>query len=81
MGKRILIAGGSGMFGQYLNVVTAQENNISTLYNTHSGNCAEFKNDLADITNIESIKKIFNSFKPGVVTHSVASANPIHFPG
>jgi len=81
MEKRILITGGSGLLGQYLNVVTAKGNNILTLYNTHVGNCAEFKNIMADITNFESIKEIFLSFKPEVVIHSAAITNPIPFPG
>ncbi len=81
MEKRILITGGSGLLGQYLNVVTAKGNNILTLYNTHVGICAEFKNEMADITNFESIKEIFQSFKPEVVIHSAAITNPIPFPG
>ncbi|GMR25648.1 MAG: SDR family oxidoreductase [Ignavibacteria bacterium] len=80
MEKRILITGGSGLLGQYLNVVTAKENNILTLYNTHIGNCVEFKNEKADITNFESIKEIFPSFKPEIVIHSAAATNPIPFP-
>jgi dTDP-4-dehydrorhamnose reductase len=81
MEKRILITGGSGLLGQYLNVVTAKGNNILTLYNTHVGNCIEFKNEKADITNFESIKEIFQSFKPEIVIHSAAATNPIPFPG
>ena len=81
MKKRILITGGSGLLGQYLNVITAKGNNILTLYNTHVGNCAEFKNEMGDITNFESTKKIFQSFKPGLVIHSAAITNPIPFPG
>lgn len=81
MEKRILITGGSGLLGQYLNVVTAKGNNILTLYNSHVGNCAEFNNKIADITNFESIRKILSSFKPEIVIHSAASANPIPFLG
>ena len=81
MEKRILITGGSGLLGQYLNVVAAKGNNFLTLYNSHVGNCAEFNNKIADITNFESIRKILSSFKPEIVIHSAASANPIPFPG
>jgi dTDP-4-dehydrorhamnose reductase len=81
MEKRILITGGSGLLGQYLNIVTANGNNILTLHNTQVGNCVKFNNEMIDITNFESIKEIFQSFKPEIAIHSAAITNPIPFHG
>ena len=78
--KKILITGGSGLLGQYINIEAAKENDILTLYNQHSGNCTEFKNALADITNFTLMKGIFSTFKPDVVIHTAAITNPVPLP-
>ena len=78
--RKILITGGSGLLGQYINIEAAKENDILTLYNQHSGNCTEFKNALADITNFTLMKGIFSTFKPDVVIHTAAITNPVPLP-
>lgn len=80
MMNKILITGGSGLLGQYINIEAAKENDILTLYNQHSGNCAEFKNALADITNFGLMTEIFSTFKPNVVIHTAAITNPVPLP-
>ncbi|HMS64437.1 MAG TPA: NAD(P)-dependent oxidoreductase [Ignavibacteria bacterium] len=73
---KILITGGSGLLGQYLNCELYTDNEILTLYNENEGNCREFnslKSDLSDIINLE---KIFSEFKPDVVIHSAAISRP-----
>ena len=78
--SRILITGGSGLLGQYLNIEAAKENEILTLYNNHIGNCNDFRNTKADITNDDLMIKIFSSFKPEVAIHTAAVTNPIPLP-
>ena len=81
MSNKILITGGSGVLGQYLNIEAAKENEILTLYNNNVGNCDEFKSIKADIINFNLMKEIFSSFKSNVVIHTAAVTNPILLPG
>ena len=81
MSNKILITGGSGVLGQYLNIEAAKENEILTLYNNNVGNSDEFKGIKADIINFNLMKEIFSSFKPNVVIHTAAVTNPILLPG
>jgi len=80
MSKRILITGGSGLLGQYLNIEAAKENKILTLHNKNIGNCNDFKSKQADITNFNLMNEVFYSFKPNVVIHTAAVTNPIPLP-
>lgn len=77
MRRRILITGGSGLLGQYLNIETSDKNEIVTIYNSLIGNCDNFQNAKIDISDFDSFKEIFSSFKPDVVIHTVAITNPI----
>jgi dTDP-4-dehydrorhamnose reductase len=81
MRKKILITGGSGLLGQYLNIEAAKENEILTLHNNNVGNCNEFKSIKADITNFNLMEELFSSFKPNLVIHTAAVTNPIPFRG
>jgi len=81
MRKKILITGGSGLLGQYLNIEAAKENKILTLHNKIVGNCNEYKNIKADITNFNLMGELFSSFKPNMVIHTAAVTNPIPLPG
>jgi dTDP-4-dehydrorhamnose reductase len=80
MSNKIIITGGSGLLGQYLNIEAAKENEIITLYNKNIGNCNEYKNIKVDITNLNLMKELFSSFKPDVVIHTAAATNPIPLP-
>jgi len=81
MSTKILITGGSGLLGQYLNIDTVKENEILTLHNNNIGNCNEFKSIKADIINFSLMMEIFSSFKPNFVIHTAAVTNPIPLPG
>lgn len=74
---KILITGGSGLLGQYLNLELSKEFDILTLYNSNAGNCKEFNSAKLDITNKTELKKIFNNFKPDVVVHAAAISHPV----
>ena len=73
---KILITGGSGLLGQYLNLQLSKGNEILTLYNNSIGNCKEFNSAKVDITNSDILEEIFSSFNPQVVIHTAAVSNP-----
>ena len=60
MSNKILITGGSGLLGQYLNIKAAKENEILTLHNRNIGNCKEFKSVKTDILNFNLMKELFS---------------------
>ena len=74
--KRILITGGSGLLGQYLNEQFATQHDILTVYRNHSGNCQLFPHRQGDITNKDFLKNLFDEFHPDVVIHAAAVSNP-----
>jgi len=73
---KILITGGSGLLGQYLNIALSKENEILTLYNSNEGNCKKYNSLQTDITNLNELKEIFISYKPDVVLHTAAISRP-----
>lgn len=73
---KILITGGSGLLGQYLNLTLSEKHDLLTLYNTHSGNCNDFNSRQIDLTNSTYLTEIINDFKPGLVIHAAAVSTP-----
>ena len=73
---KILITGGSGLLGQYLNIELSKNHSILTLYNKDIRNCANFNSAKLDITNRNILEELFNSFNPQVVIHTAAISNP-----
>lgn len=72
---KVLITGGSGFLGQYLNIKFAATDEILTLYNKHEGNCRNFPSLKSDITEVRQLRRIFNEFKPGLVIHTAAASS------
>ena len=75
--KNVLITGGSGLLGHYLNTTVAKKFNIHTTYRNNPGNCKEFPYSKIDILNENGVRMIFEEFKPEVVIHTAAITNPI----
>jgi dTDP-4-dehydrorhamnose reductase len=75
---RVLITGGSGLLGQYLNIQISKKHKILTLYNTNIGNCGNFYSQKIDLLNFEQLENIFNDFKPEIVIHTAALANTFY---
>jgi dTDP-4-dehydrorhamnose reductase len=69
---KILITGGSGLLGQYLNMKLSNDHIILTQYKTHTGNCFNYDSVQTDITRRNEIREIFTSFKPDIVVHTAA---------
>ncbi len=75
--KKILITGGSGLLGQYINIEAAKFFELLTMFNSNVGNCDKFNNVNANIKNFDSVKELFTSFKPDIVIHTAAITNPV----
>lgn len=73
---KILITGGSGFLGQYLNLELSKHHEILTLYHQFQRNCKEFNSEQVDIGNYERLKYIFNSFRPEIVIHTASISTP-----
>jgi dTDP-4-dehydrorhamnose reductase len=75
--KKVLITGGSGLLGQYLNIKVSSEHGLLTTYNTNTGNCKEFSSKKINILDKNELQKLFAEFNPDVVIHSAAITNPV----
>ncbi len=73
---KILITGGSGLLGQYLNIELSEENEILTIYHEHSGNCNEFNSLKADIKDFNTMREVIQEFRPDIVIHAAAVSTP-----
>jgi dTDP-4-dehydrorhamnose reductase len=74
---KILITGGSGVLGQYLNCYLSRYNEILTIYHSKPGNCLLFNTAKADITDYRRMHDLFAMFRPDVVIHSAAYSSPV----
>jgi len=75
--RKILITGGSGLLGQYLNLAVSKNSKILTTYNNHAGNCEDFLFKKIDILNENELSIVFQEFQPEIVIHSAAITNPV----
>ena len=73
---KILITGGSGLLGQYLNIILSVSHNILTIYNSNEGNCRSYRSEKTDLNDLKKLKEIFLTFKPDVVIHTAAISRP-----
>jgi dTDP-4-dehydrorhamnose reductase len=73
---KILITGGSGALGRYLNSRLAPENNILSLYYNSAESITAPYMRKTDITDYSEVKKVFAEFRPDIVIHAAAASNP-----
>jgi len=73
---KVLITGGSGLLGQFLNKELSNHFNILTTYHQHIGNCEKYNSTKIDLTNFDLLTQLFESFNPNVVVHAAAVSNP-----
>jgi dTDP-4-dehydrorhamnose reductase len=74
---KILITGGSGLLGQYLNLAISANHTILTFYRSNIGNCADFNSTSIDLLDTNELGKVFTDFKPEVVIQTAAISHPI----
>lgn len=72
---KVLITGGSGLLGQYVNITLSEEHNILTLYNSSRGNTDSFNSAKTNLNDLSALKKIFTDFRPDVVIHLAGIAS------
>lgn len=74
--KKVLITGGSGFLGQYLNIELNKDFEILTLFRANPGNCTDFRSAIIDLRNSQALKALFKNFKPEIVIHTAAYSTP-----
>ncbi len=73
---KILITGGSGILGFFLNIRLSEKHNILTTYHNNPGNCKRFNSVKLNLGDPEEIKKLFHNFSPDAVIHTAAYSRP-----
>ena len=76
--KKLLITGGSGLLGQYLNLRASNKFELHTINKNNLGNCGNYRNSQIDICNLDDVNKLFADLKPDIVIHTAAITNPVH---
>lgn len=74
--KKVLITGGSGFLGQYLNIELNRDFEILTTFRSNHGNCTDFRSAIIDIRNQTALHSLFKNFKPEIVIHTAAYSTP-----
>lgn len=75
--KKVLITGGSGLLGQFLNLTISNQCKLHTTFKNNPGNCKDFPFSVVDILNEDELKELFANVKPDIVIHSAAITNPV----
>ncbi|MFZ1322014.1 MAG: sugar nucleotide-binding protein [Ignavibacteria bacterium] len=73
---KIIITGGSGLLGQYLNIYLNREHSILTVYNKSTGNCTEYNNLKSDLNNTKYLSEVMKAFQPDLLIHTAAISRP-----
>ncbi|MBS1494576.1 MAG: sugar nucleotide-binding protein [Bacteroidetes bacterium] len=74
--KRVLITGGSGFLGQYLNTELNNKFEIMTTFRTNPGNCLNYRSASIDLRNQSALSNLFKNFKPEIIIHTAAYSTP-----
>ncbi len=73
---KVLLTGGGGLLGQYLNIRLSSEKELLTLYNVNPGNCYKYNSMKIDITDKAKLSLLFINFRPDVVIHTACYSRP-----
>lgn len=74
---KILITGGNGLLGQYLNIELSKYFQILTTFHTSKKNCTNYTSVQLDINKSRELENVFSLNKPDIVIHTAAIADPI----
>lgn len=69
---KVLITGGSGLLGQYLNIELSKHYQILTVFNSNPGNCIHYNSANIDLINLDQLEEVFTYFKPDIVVHTAS---------
>jgi dTDP-4-dehydrorhamnose reductase len=75
--KKILVTGGSGLLGQYLNISLTRKFELFTIFRQNPGNCPDFHSARVNILNENELRIVFQQVNPDVVIHTAAVTNPV----
>lgn len=73
---KVLITGGSGLLGQYLNIILSKNFEVLSLYFNNPNNCNRKNSKKVDIRDYQQLNNIFSFFKPNIVIHTAAYSKP-----
>ncbi|MDD5360748.1 MAG: sugar nucleotide-binding protein [Ignavibacteria bacterium] len=73
---KVLLTGGSGLLGQYLNVTLSGDKEFLSLYFENTGNCHKFDSIRFDIRDKGKLSLLFGNFRPDVVIHTACYSRP-----
>lgn len=73
---KILITGGSGVLGEYLNNELINDFQVLSLYNNNQCRSTSVSTMKVDITDYDLLKEVFQSFEPAIVIHTAAFSSP-----
>lgn len=73
---KILLTGGSGLLGQYLNIWLSEHYELVTIYNSNPGNSKLFNSIKADISDQSNLNNIIQTIKPDLIIHTAAISRP-----
>lgn len=74
---KILITGGNGLLGRYLNIELSKANQVLSTYNENKENSDNQNFKQIDIRHGIKLKELFDSFRPELIIHTAAFTNPI----
>lgn len=74
---KVLLTGGSGLIGQYLNIELSKKFNVLSTFLQNKNNCSRFPAIRLDIRDKLSVTNIFSDFRPNVVIHTAAISSPM----
>jgi dTDP-4-dehydrorhamnose reductase len=73
---KVLLTGGSGLLGQYLNVNLSGDKELLSLYFENTGNCHKYDSIRFDIRDKGKLSLLFSNFRPDVVIHTACYSRP-----
>jgi dTDP-4-dehydrorhamnose reductase len=73
---KVLITGGGGFLGYYLNKIISGSHIILTIYHSKPGNCMYYNSLMNDITDYKRTENLIKGFKPDVIIHCAAVSSP-----
>lgn len=73
---KILITGGSGLLGQYLNILLSRKYQILTIFNKNPGNCIFYDSLKIDINDTANLEYAITKFEPDAVIHTAGYTRP-----